>query len=271
MLGTAAGVGLVLATACSQSFCPVGVLPFDGATGVSVDTDIVFTLDRSLDPDTPGLEDAIGLFDLTSGEAVAFDVEVDFETGLVVVLPQRPLTPEHEFQLSGLDEQALRDAEPHWRGWLPLDLSITRFSTASAPAALHAWLLESNTAVIAFSEAMDLDTLQVKVDAAYGRADATVLGPFEGEERLVEVLLPAEISPRTASTFWISGEATSLLGTALQEAPANVTGRPTTTTTEAPPGSSSDEAGPLAQDAVPVPVDSFGPPLDRFRGLPTCW
>jgi hypothetical protein len=178
------GVGL-LATlpGCWPDYggCPYGTLPIDGATGVALDA-VIELRATELPPDLPSLDGAVGL-ETADGQEVPVEVEVD---GAVVrMVPRRGLAPDTDYQAWGINEAS----DAHWSGDLPNRWTDLAFSTGGVPAVLSVTRgEEEDVAVMAFTEAVDLESLARALTVPPG-VEARVLGHDRRADTLVEVRL----------------------------------------------------------------------------------
>jgi hypothetical protein len=188
------GAGLASLVACSyfSPFCPYGVTPFDRQSDVSTDTVIEFQVGEGLPEDLPPLDDTV-TFTTASGRRVPFHLQVRPAEGVVRVIPDEPLSPDTDYEVSGIDFYALR-TENHWWGPIPgedRDYTVSRFRTGPQLALLDLFGLGEDGVVVAFSEAVDLDAVEGRVrfgDEATGWVTTEVVGHWEGQAHLVWLL-----------------------------------------------------------------------------------
>jgi hypothetical protein len=142
---------------CEYYRCKWGTWPMDGATGVALDAAVEFTSDEPLPELLP--EDMTAAFTLRvdHGDGVPFDVEVD---GLTLrLVPREPLRQGVTYVASGMDVQALRDADHHWWGQTAFDTKRVKFQTGGLPTLRQAIATPQGRVIAVFSEPMDLETL----------------------------------------------------------------------------------------------------------------
>ena len=135
----AAATTVVVVSACSYPDpCRAGITPYPGQSDVPVDTAIVIRRGEGLPRDLPSLEEgAVGLM-TADGAPVDVDVEIDFDFGIVRLVPTRPLEPDQDYFAWGLDEEALDEQGYSLRnfGEQPIDAGETWFHTGPQLAAL---------------------------------------------------------------------------------------------------------------------------------------
>jgi hypothetical protein len=165
----AATVSVVTVKACSfPDPCIAGITPYPGQSDVPVDAVIEIRRDRALPRDLPSLDgDAVGLM-TADGESVEVDVEIDFDFGIVRLVPTRPLEPDQDYVAWGLDEDTLNDQGYTLQrlGELPIGSADTWFHTGPQLAVLE--LLGHH---IVFSEPVDPSELDGKVRAFTGAGE----------------------------------------------------------------------------------------------------
>ncbi|MCA9491891.1 MAG: hypothetical protein KC621_18290 [Myxococcales bacterium] len=201
LCGVAVTIGGVLACSRMQEpFCPNGVFPFDGQTGVGTDAIIVIQTGAVVPSDAPDLHDTVTL--RQANRDVPFRLEVDGDTGELRIIPERPLSPGLQYEVGAVDWYALGEM-PHW--WGPSsfgrDYTITTFRTFSEPQLLGAYALpDQETLVAVFSEPVDLDSFDGRAWGASSSAPATTesglgteiplsaIGYHDGDAHLVELV-----------------------------------------------------------------------------------
>lgn len=189
--------------ACSpieDPFCPNGVSPFDGQTGVDADAVIVIRTGAEIPSDAPDLHDTVTL--RQGHRNVPFHLEVDGDAGELRLIPDEPLAADAQYEVGAVDWYGLGEM-PHW--WGPSsfgrDYTITTFRTFSEPRLLGAYSLPDQvTLVLVFSEPMDLNTLDGRTWGSAESSSTTpefrqtieselsVVGFHEGDQHLVEVI-----------------------------------------------------------------------------------
>lgn len=184
-----------LATAaCRYDFvdCPLGASPWDGRSEVPPDVVVELGTGRGpLPDDVPPIEPGVTFTD-ENGAPVPFHARYLPELGLVRIVPREPLREGHQYSVFGVNWFALRGGE-HWWGEVPFahDPTSTTFFVGSRPRAVAAWALADDTVVLVFSEPMDPATLAGRVRFVQdhvGAWDVEILGPWDGDPSLIQVL-----------------------------------------------------------------------------------
>lgn len=151
---TPLALSALLSVACSYSVPHFGSFPFDGETAVPTDATIVLVAPGSLSKQLPALRDGIRFQDAVTGEALAYELDVDFDAGRVSIRPERPLRADHSYFVHGLDMGMLASSHS-WQGggWRDPAPATVTFYTGSAPELVAAFLVDDEL-VVAFSEAI---------------------------------------------------------------------------------------------------------------------
>lgn len=251
-----AGVAFTIGTiwACTpplDAFCPNGVAPFDGQTGVPVDAVIVVRTGEELPIDVPDLHDTVTL--QQGGRDVPFHVEIDAEHGVITVIPDEPLKADAQYEVGAVDWYALGEV-PHW--WGPADYgrdyTITTFRTFSEPKLLSAALVDDwGTMVLAFSEPVDLASLDGRVWASTV-STSTGTGQTEPMTELVAVGLH-EDNPHLVEVQAVDGATLDLLSEVRLDTGAMA------------------ENGTAMVFQAPTPVQHDDSRLPAYDGAPSCF
>ncbi|GEM_PF-2990261 len=176
--------------------CYAGHHPIDGATAVPLDTQIilgVYNVERS---DPAHVHDSVTVRDVHSGYAIDIDVALDFELEQLIITPVDPLTPDHSYEVVGVD--STEQAGPHQQISGSGASHTARFSTASNPRPLAVWLVDDGgdtaTLELVLSQAVDHDSLgEDPVLVSDGLPEGVSLGQAQPSDR-VEHGLAVEVT-----------------------------------------------------------------------------
>lgn len=219
--------GALLAAGCRYDLvdCPLGVTPWDGESAVAPDVAVEFSAGGELPDGVPSLQAGVS-FLRDDGAPVSFRTEYRPEAGRVRVIPTKPLAADHDYTVTAIDWYALRGTG-HWWDQVPFehDPATTTFRVGSRPRVVDAWSVGAEGVVLAFSEPMDLDTLDGRIRFVtdhVGQWDLEVVGPWDDRRDLVWILPTGDGVPTEGQReLVVSRGATSLTGLQL-EADAHV-------------------------------------------------
>ncbi len=204
-------VATVVNTACSYGCRPTaGITPYPGQSDVPVDVVIAIRRGESLPRDLPSLDgEAVGLM-RGDGELVDVDIEIDFEEGIVRLVPTQALEPDADYFAWGLDEAVLENRDYVVAQGLGVENAETWFHTGPRLAAL-----EVLDGIVVFSEPIDPRELDGAVHAF--TVDGKDLGevPVSNGERSFEVRLSFPEGP--ASYIVVSAGITAESGARLEK------------------------------------------------------
>jgi hypothetical protein len=198
-------VALASSAACSWSFCNDGILPFDGRTGVALDTVVTISLFGRLPVDAPSLQETISFVDLTTGEPVAFDAQLDPDADVVTVTPRALLEAGHDYEVRGVQRPQRGNAH-HFDNTAFFWASgvyggVTTFSTGSEPVVLATSLTDDNVLLMQFSEPVDapalVEAMRFYVDTSEGEevVEAVPVGVQDGRGFVFGWMLTEDVDP----------------------------------------------------------------------------
>lgn len=183
--------GLARVAGCSLEPCLYGYYPFDQQTAVPLDVVVTLTDARPFPPDLPAVGPGITLVRVEGGNRIAVDytVRVDRPVGVVELIPDQPLEPDAEYEVSGIDRTALNT--PHSMGVLWRESRTVHFFTGSAPTVLHAGRdYDSSEILLVLSEPVDLADVEAALSVVDGEGNdvpASVTGLWEDEPHIVRI------------------------------------------------------------------------------------